>query len=154
VGASGAIFGLFGIVLVATRYHQAILDRQSRAIASQIGFLIVLNLVIGFSGALGNIDNFAHVGGLAAGIWLAILIPPGAVPTLISFWQNQRGEPSRLSRVGPPVLGVIALVGVLIAGYTIGTSQWENQPEPIEMSGHAIVAAAPPAGPEGFTIVR
>ena len=47
VGASGAIFGLFGIVLVATRFHHAILDAQSRAIASQVGLLIVLNLVPG-----------------------------------------------------------------------------------------------------------
>ena len=90
VGASGAIFGLFGVVLVATRFHHAILDAQSRAIAAQVGILIVINLVIGFSGLL-NVDNYAHVGGLLAGLWLGLILPPGQVATLASMWQSPGG---------------------------------------------------------------
>jgi membrane associated rhomboid family serine protease len=129
VGASGAIFGLFGIVLVATRYHHAILDMQSRAIASQVGFLIVLNLVLGFSGVFGNVDNFAHIGGLVAGAWLALVMPPGRVPTLSSLWQAPGGGGgSQLERLALPVLGVAALIAVLIAGYFVGTARWQADP--------------------------
>ena len=124
VGASGAIFGLFGVVVVATRYHHAVLDAQSRAIAGQIGVLIVLNLVIGFSGAF-NVDNFAHIGGLLAGMWLALVIRPGQVPTLSSMWQGTKGSDGALQRVGLPVLGVAALLAVLVAGILAGTSRWQ-----------------------------
>jgi membrane associated rhomboid family serine protease len=126
VGASGAIFGLFGIVLVATRYHHAILDLQSRAVASQVGFLILLNLVLGFSGVFGNVDNTAHVGGLLTGLWLGLLMPPGQVPTLASLWQSGKGGKSRLEQLALPVLGVSALVAVLVAGYFVGTSKWQT----------------------------
>jgi membrane associated rhomboid family serine protease len=129
VGASGAIFALFGIVLVATRYHHAILDLQMRAVASQVAFLIVLNLVLGFSGVFGNVDNFAHVGGLLAGVWLALVMPPGRVPTLGSIWQKPGSAAnSPLSRLGLPILGVAALVAVLVAGYFVGTSRWQADP--------------------------
>jgi rhomboid protease GluP len=121
VGASGAIFGLFGIVLVATRYHHAVLDVQSRAVASQVGVLIALNLVLGFLGVFGNVDNSAHVGGLIAGAWLGLLMPPGQVPTLASLWQSAAGQ-SRLEKLGLPALGVAALVAVLVAGFFLGTS--------------------------------
>ncbi len=127
VGASGAIFGLFGIVLVATRYHHAVLDQQSRMIASQIGVLIVLNLVIGFSGAL-NIDNFAHVGGLLAGLWLALIIAPAQVPTLASLWQTPRRGGGRARVLAMRVFGVGALVAVLGAGIVVGTSRWQADP--------------------------
>jgi len=45
---------------------------------SQIGGLVVINLVLGFGLNTfgGNIDNFAHLGGLAGGLWLGLLIPP------------------------------------------------------------------------------
>jgi membrane associated rhomboid family serine protease len=127
VGASGAIFGLFGIVLVATRYHHAVLDQQSRMIASQIGALIVLNLVIGFSGFL-NIDNFGHVGGLLAGLWLALIIAPVQVPTLASLWQTPRRGGARARVLAMRVFGVGALVAVLGAGIVVGTSRWQADP--------------------------
>jgi len=128
VGASGAIFGFFGIVLVATRYHHAILDAQSRAIAAQIGVLIVINLVIGFSGAL-NVDNFAHLGGLVAGMWLAFVIAPGQVATLGSLWQGSR-HPAATgpSAVALRLLGVGALFVVLAIGIAAGTSRWQSSP--------------------------
>ena len=130
VGASGAIFGLFGIVLVATRFHRAVLDQQSRMIASQVGVLIVLNLVIGFSGFLGNIDNYGHVGGLLAGLWLALLIAPAQVPTLASLWQSPRGDGGGGGArvIAVRVLGVAALLVVLGAGFAVGTTRWQADP--------------------------
>lgn len=60
VGASGAIFGLFGAVLVIQRR----MGRQATEVLALIG----LNLVLGF--VIPNIDWRAHVGGLVAGLVL------------------------------------------------------------------------------------
>ena len=62
VGASGAVFGLFGAYFIVARAH--------RVDARQIMGLIVINLLIGF--AVPGIDNWAHIGGLAAGGALAL----------------------------------------------------------------------------------
>jgi hypothetical protein len=77
VGASGALFGLCGVLLVGRALHRPVLQGQQRAIMSQIGFLVVINLVLGFGLNTfgGNVDNFAHLGGLAGGLWLGLLIP-------------------------------------------------------------------------------
>ncbi len=62
VGASGAVFGLDGVLL-----SMALLWREglSELTPAKIGLLVVLSLYGGFAGQ--NIDNAAHVGGLAAG---------------------------------------------------------------------------------------
>src|SRR2546428_5125200 len=73
------------------------LDRRSRSLIRQVGTLIVLNLVLGFSLA-GTIDNAAHIGGLLAGLWLGLLLLPARVPTLSS----QRQGPPGSSRPGHP----------------------------------------------------
>jgi membrane associated rhomboid family serine protease len=148
VGASGAIFGLFGVVLVATRYHHAVLDQQSRAVASQVGMLIVLNLILGFSGIF-PVDNAAHVGGLLSGMWLALIIPPTKVQTLASGWQGLRSAArGRGQVVGIRVLGVAALAAVIVAGVVVGTSQWNNpRPQGTGSVPHAVpVMRAPTLG--------
>ena len=77
VGASGAIFGLFGVLFAAMRLHVPMLDRRSRSLAGQVGFLIITSLLFGF--AIPNVDNIAHIGGLLTGILigaaLALMIP-------------------------------------------------------------------------------
>ena len=96
VGASGAIFGLCGVLVAVSAVHRPILDRRGRAIMSQIGMLIVLNLAIGFGfGALVgvNIDNAAHIGGLVSGLWLGFVLPP-IRSTLASFWQQPARSPA------------------------------------------------------------
>ncbi|MEP7378769.1 MAG: rhomboid family intramembrane serine protease [Chloroflexota bacterium] len=118
VGASGAIFGLFGLVFAATYFHKPLLRAQARAITSQIGILIVLNLVIGFGiGGFAQIDNAAHVGGLLVGGFLGFLIAPGGAATLASFWQRNETTTERRSVAGPlmRLLGILLLGVVLVA---------------------------------------
>jgi membrane associated rhomboid family serine protease len=122
VGASGAVFGLFGLLLAAGRIHHPV-DKQSRAIVSQLGMLIVINLLFGF--AVPGIDNAAHLGGLAAGLWIGAVIPPTRVQTLASLWQRggEAGAP-HVAKV-PAFAAVIALgvvVIVVVAGLLVGTA--------------------------------
>ena len=144
VGASGSIFGLFGVVLVGTRFHHAILDAQSRAIAAQIGILIVLNLAIGFSGLL-NVNNFAHVGGLLAGLWLGFILPPGQVATLASLWQSPKAGRSAPQTLVLRVAGVAALLTVIGIGTIAGTNRWQNDPAYREFFNPAPVPSLPSA---------
>ena len=63
IGASGAIFGLMGSMLVFGYHYRVYLGTVLR---SQIVPLIVFNLMLGFM--VSGIDNFAHIGGLLGGI--------------------------------------------------------------------------------------
>jgi len=121
VGASGAIFGLVGLLIAGTRVHDPVLDRRARSIIPQLGMFVILNLIFGFvsAGAGVRVDNAAHIGGLVAGLWLGFVVPPGKVPTLRSAWQHPRGQPAERS----PLLvaaGVVLLVGVVAAGLAAG----------------------------------
>ena len=107
-GASGAIFGLFGVLFVATRLHLPVLDRASRNIAGQIGILILIN--IGFGLSTGIVDNMAHIGGLIAGVLLAVAFAPGKVPTLRSMWQpGSSGQLAAGNILATPVARVVAV---------------------------------------------
>ena len=128
VGASGAVFGLFGVLLVASRVHNPVVDRRSRAILGQVGMLIVLNLVLGFGFGGGlNIDNAAHVGGLLGGLWLGLILLPAGAPTLSRFWQ-QTGGSAPVGRNTPllQLVGVAALVVVVAVGLVIGTDAYQR----------------------------
>lgn len=73
-GASGAIFGLFGVLLVfGVRYRNSIPPFFKRAVGTGVLPVIVINLIIGFT--IPAIDNSAHLGGLLAGAALAALVP-------------------------------------------------------------------------------
>ncbi len=125
VGASGAVFGLFGILLTAGALHHPV-DRQARGLVNQLVFLIIINIVFGFA-SNGTIDNAAHLGGLAAGLWLGALIPPTRVPTLSALWHRPGEGRTGTGRAAPPsyviVLG-LAVVGVaVVAGLAVGTNE-------------------------------
>lgn len=116
LGASGAVFGLVGVLMAGTRVHNPVLDRRARAIVPQLGSIVLINLVLGFS--VPSIDNAAHIGGLLAGLWLGFCVPPGRVRTLRSFWQGDPGggvPPMMLAAIG-----VLALVGAIAAGLAYG----------------------------------
>jgi membrane associated rhomboid family serine protease len=130
VGASGAIFGMFGLLAVANYVHKPALGRQARALTGQIVMLIAINLIIGFGGgAFGvAVDNFAHIGGLLAGAWLGLTVVPRGLATLSSLWQTpETTDPSSdprlrgLLQIGAIVaLGVVIIVGLSITPLWLG----------------------------------
>ena len=72
VGASGAIFGIFGLTYILLKSPKIKGDKsQIRGLANQLGFFIVLNIVIGMSSK--SISNEAHVGGLITGAIMAFI---------------------------------------------------------------------------------
>jgi len=75
-GASGAIFGIAGVMLVTGFLHRESIPRHwARAFGKGIVPVIVLNLGLGL--ALRQwVDNWAHFGGLVSGMVLGALIPP------------------------------------------------------------------------------
>jgi membrane associated rhomboid family serine protease len=96
-GASGAIFGILGATFVIAR------GRNLEAIAGQLGFLIIFNLVFTF--ADGSISVGAHVGGLVAGVLCGVLTIAGE--------QGRYGR--NLSRTNRLVIeiGAMAALGVI-----------------------------------------
>ncbi|MBZ9688884.1 rhomboid family intramembrane serine protease [Clostridium estertheticum] len=69
IGASGAIFGLLGAVLVFAIKSKG---KTGNAFIRSILSVIFINIFIGAT--LPNIDNFAHAGGLLGGMLIAFLV--------------------------------------------------------------------------------
>ena len=69
VGASGAIFGLMGAMLYFGIKYRTYLGE---ALKKQILPVIIINLAIGFMST--GIDNYAHIGGLVAGIFCTMAL--------------------------------------------------------------------------------
>jgi membrane associated rhomboid family serine protease len=79
VGASGAIFGLFGVLLVLLLLRDQRIAPMRQFILLNCGFFVGINLLIGaFSH---GIDNAAHVGGLVVG---------GIVGVVLYVWERHR----------------------------------------------------------------
>ena len=88
-GASGAVFGLLGMAFVVSRRRHLMLGPQARAIVSQAGTLLVLNLVITFASP--RISWTGHLGGLLVGVVIGWLLVPSQAATMGSFWRTPGG---------------------------------------------------------------
>ena len=143
VGASGAVFGMFGVLAAASYIHKPV-DRYARAISMQIGVLILINLAFGFFSG-GMIDNAAHIGGLLGGLWLGTVIPPSRVPTLSSWWRRAgpSGTMDRIARppAAVPVLAVGVLAGAVVVGLMYGTAARDGDAPALDLP--AVVRTAP-----------
>lgn len=96
VGASGAVFGLAGAVFIIAR------GRGMDALAGEIGFLIVFNLVWSFVGS--NISVGGHIGGLIGGTICALAIVAG-----------EKGVFGR-SRLPLEIAAMVVVAAVSVAG--------------------------------------
>ena len=74
VGASGALFGLIGVLTVfGYKYRDELPGQFKKAFGARLIPIILLNLAIGL--IIPIIDNSAHLGGLMAGGLLAMVVP-------------------------------------------------------------------------------
>ncbi len=105
-GASGAIFGIAGAMLVAGFLHRASIPRRLRRLfGSGILLMVVANLIFGV--VVPGIDNWGHVGGLLGGMVLAGLIRPPQ--------QELAGQPPVEAPSQPLVIVPILVVALSMA---------------------------------------
>jgi rhomboid protease GluP len=107
-GASGALFGLVGVLFVfGIKFRRELPEGFRRAFGTGMLPIIIINLFIGYIGR-GFIDNAAHLGGLLSGAALATVV------------QYRRVGERRGLAAAWRVLQVVALSLVVIAFYKTG----------------------------------
>ncbi len=89
-GASGALFGLVGVLFVfGIKFRRELPEGFKRAFGTGMLPIIIINLFIGYVGR-GFIDNAAHLGGLLSGAALALAVEyrrPGERTTVAIAWR-------------------------------------------------------------------
>lgn len=104
VGASGAIFGLFGALLYFGYHYRVYLGSTLR---TQIIPVILLNLIIGFS--ISGIDQFAHIGGLIGG-------------GIISMAVGLKYKTAKSEQINGIIISVLALIFLIYVAFVYTTN--------------------------------
>jgi len=126
-GASGALFGLVGVLFVfGIKFRHELPEGFRRAFGTGLLPMIMLNLVIGYMGR-GFIDNAAHLGGMVSGALLALAV--------------EFRRPGERSGVTITWTALQSAALVLVAVCFIKTAQHLNDPVPAQF-------ATPPASTE------
>ena len=114
-GASGALFGLIGVLFVfGIKFRHELPEGFKRVFGTGMLPIIFINLFIGFIGR-SFIGNSAHLSGLFAGAALALFVDyrrPGARASITTAWR---------------VLQVLSLTLIALAGYKI-VRNFNNRP--------------------------
>jgi membrane associated rhomboid family serine protease/Flp pilus assembly protein TadD len=111
-GASGAIFGIAGAMLVTGLLHPSAVPRRWKPVFGLgITLVIAINLVFGHFAK--HIDNWAHLGGLLAGSVLALIMPPVRLPGGEGPWSAKGFQVSLLL----PVCVVALSIGATTRHY-------------------------------------
>lgn len=135
-GASGALFGLVGVLFVfGIKFRRELPEGFKRAFGTGMLPIILINLFIGYLGR-GFIDNAAHLGGLVSGAMLALVVDyrrPGERSGIAVTWR---------------VLQIAAIA--LVAVSFLKTAQHIGDPLPPFMEAQA----AQPSEPENGEYIR
>ena len=124
-GASGAIFGLMGtIVVLGLRYKDQIPRRQGRIFGFRLVPFIGIDIALGFSipyinntifipyfnFPLPQINNAAHIGGLIFGCLAALVLPP-------VIHTNREHERKIIQWIGVGFASLVVFSGVMATSY-------------------------------------
>jgi len=106
-GASGALFGLVGVLFVfGIKYRRELPEGFKRVFGTGLLPIIFINLFIGFVGR-SFIGNAAHLAGLFSGAALALFVDyrrPGARASITTAWR---------------VLQIVCLLLIVVGGYKV-----------------------------------
>jgi rhomboid protease GluP len=114
VGASGAIFGIFGALLALFLIHRKSIPASVlRPLRSSVMSFVIFNMLLG--AAMPGIDQAAHMGGLVTGFVAGLLLcppwPPARTPRVVL----------RRSFMGVVLVGLLITVGNLAIRYRAQT---------------------------------
>jgi rhomboid protease GluP len=144
-GASGAIFGLLGVMVAYFRRHRETFGERGRQRLFSLLGVAGFNLVLGFT--VPGIDNLAHLGGLASGAILGWLLAPQ--------YQVQVGEGGHPHVVDRTSLRsrwwvVAAAVLLLIAGTSLAVAAQQDSASSLIFRGQRAVEDGDLAAAESF----
>lgn len=119
LGASGAIFGLFGVYLYMVVNRRDLIDQTN---GQMVVTILVIGLVMTFINS--NINIFAHIFGLVAGAVLAPFFLKGARPYYIqmytandpdeiSFRPNRHKNKKLLTKIIWIIFAILVLAGIM-----------------------------------------
>jgi len=120
-GASGAVFGLVGAMLVFLLVYRNVFGQWGRQRLTNLLFIVALNLALGFAG--GGIDNLGHIGGLLAGLALGWAYCPRYRPAPPEAPWDAPRLVDGFSR-GRAWFASFALLAALVALAYLGTLRW------------------------------
>jgi rhomboid protease GluP len=124
VGASGALFGLVGVLFVfGIKYRRELPEGFKRAFGFGMLPLIIINLFIGYIGR-GLFDNAAHLGGLFSGAALALVVGyrrPGAGSGSSILWRALQVS----------CIGIVLVSFYKVGRYFDATAQWTIAGQPL-----------------------
>jgi rhomboid protease GluP len=125
-GASGALFGLVGVLFVfGIKFRHELPEGFKRAFGTGMLPVIMINLFIGFLGR-GFIDNAAHLGGLLSGAALAGVV------------DYRRPGESQSSAIVWRVLQIAALALVAISFLKVAQNFNPHSPQAIQITSREI----------------
>ena len=122
VGASGAIFGVLGALVAFYLARREMLGEMGRQSLTGLAVFAAFNLLFGFTQP--GIDNWAHMGGLAAGFTIGMALAPNYRRVDDTFgFGGQLVDVNSLARS----FWVVPLALVILAGATaLGNSRTPN----------------------------
>ena len=130
-GASGAVFGCLGALLSFFLIMRSVLGEFGRQNFNAIALLAVVNLGFGF--IVPGIDNWAHLGGLAAGFLIGIALTSKFQPPIPIYKPILHSK--IMGRSYQSVIAILALVVFTLALLLVGNIRTGNT-----FQGHYIKA--------------
>jgi len=130
-GASTALFGLFGALLVYFYKHREHLGGIGRQQLINLAVILLVNVLIGLSPG-SNIDNWGHFGGFVGGLFLGWFLCPcyapvdpftrAFAPALAGRIELSNGVLMDTNALSRQVLPLALFIGILIALVVLATS--------------------------------
>jgi len=135
VGASGAIFGLAGALMVFFARHHEMFGKRGRWQFINIAAIIAINLIIDVN--LPSIDNWGHLGGLIAGLALGWYF----TPDYQLDWDWNTNQPALQDRnsLFRQRLVVLIAIGALVTGTAFGVNRRQGMALTYLQAGHTLV---------------